>query len=35
VDRWITREVKWAEVKRVKLLGLDEIALNPVHGHFW
>jgi transposase len=28
VDRWIRREVKWAEVTRVKVLGLDEIALT-------
>jgi transposase len=34
VDRWITREVKWAEVKRVKLLGLDEIALKKGHRDF-
>jgi len=34
VDRWIKREVKWAEVKRVKLLGLDEIALKKGHRDF-
>jgi transposase len=34
VDRWISREVKWAEVKRVKLLGLDEIALKKGHRDF-
>lgn len=34
VDRWITQEVKWAEVKRVKLLGLDEIALKKGHRDF-
>ena len=28
VDRWINREVQWGEVKRVKILGLDEIALK-------
>jgi transposase len=28
VDRWISREVKWAEVKGMKILGLDEIALK-------
>jgi len=28
VERWIRREVKWAEVKRVKVLGLDEITLK-------
>ena len=34
VDRWISREVKWAEVKRVKVLGLDEIALKKGHRDF-
>jgi transposase len=34
VDRWISREVKWAEVKRVKILGLDEIALKKGHRDF-
>jgi transposase len=34
VDRWITQEVKWAEVKRVKILGLDEIALKKGHRDF-
>jgi transposase len=34
VDRWISREVQWAEVKRVKLLGLDEIALKKGHRDF-
>jgi transposase len=28
VARWLSREVKWAEVKGVKILGLDEIALK-------
>jgi transposase len=28
VDRWISREVKWAEVKGMKILGLDESALK-------
>ena len=28
VDRWISREVKWEEVKGVKILGLDELALK-------
>jgi transposase len=28
VDRWISREVNWTEVKGMKLLGLDEIALK-------
>jgi transposase len=31
VDRWISREVKWAEVKGMKILGLDEIALKKGH----
>jgi len=30
VDRWISTEVKWAEVKKVKVLGLDEIALKKL-----
>jgi transposase len=34
VDRWISREVRWAEVKRVKILGLDEIALKKGHRDF-
>jgi transposase len=34
VDRWISREVKWAEVKGVKILGLDEIALKKGHRDF-
>jgi transposase len=34
VDRWISTEVKWAEVKRVKILGLDEIALKKGHRDF-
>ena len=34
VDRWIERKVKWAEVKRVKTLGLDEIALKKGHRDF-
>jgi transposase len=34
VERWISREVQWAEVKRVKLLGLDEIALKKGHRDF-
>lgn len=34
VDRWISTEVKWAEVKRVKVLGLDEIALKKGHRDF-
>jgi transposase len=34
VDRWINREVQWAEVKGVKLLGLDEIALKKGHRDF-
>lgn len=27
-DRWMSREVKWAEVKGWKILGLDESALK-------
>jgi transposase len=34
VDRWISREVNWAEVKGVKILGLDEIALKKGHRDF-
>jgi transposase len=34
VDRWIKREVQWGEVKRVKILGLDEIALKKGHRDF-
>lgn len=34
VERWITQEVKWAAVKRVKVLGLDEIALKKGHRDF-
>jgi transposase len=34
VDRWINREVQWGEVKRVKILGLDEIALKKGHRDF-
>lgn len=34
VERWISGEVKWAEVKRVKILGLDEIALKKGHRDF-
>ena len=34
VERWISREVQWAEVKRVKILGLDEIALKKGHRDF-
>jgi len=34
VDRWISQEVQWAEVKRMKLLGLDEIALKKGHRDF-
>jgi transposase len=34
VDRWINGEVKWAEVKGVKILGLDEIALKKGHRDF-
>jgi transposase len=34
VDRWIRREVQWREVKRMKILGLDEIALKKGHRDF-
>jgi len=34
VERWISREVQWSEVKRVKILGLDEIALKKGHRDF-
>jgi transposase len=34
VDRWISREVNWAEVQGLKILGLDEIALKKGHRNF-
>ncbi len=34
VDRWINTEVKWAEVKGVKGVGLDERALKKGHQDF-
>jgi transposase len=34
VERWISQEVQWEEVKRVKILGLDEIALKKGHRDF-
>jgi transposase len=34
VDRWISREVNWAEVQGMKLLGLDELALKKGHRDF-
>jgi transposase len=34
LDRYISSEVNWDEVKRVKLLGLDEIALKKGHKDF-
>ena len=34
VERWISREVQWGEVKRVKILGIDEIALKKGHRDF-
>src|SRR5262249_28642200 len=33
-DRWISREVKGAEVRGVKIWGLDEIALKKGHRAF-
>jgi transposase len=34
VERWISREVQWGEVQRVKILGLEEIALKKGHRDF-
>jgi transposase len=34
VDRWISTAVQWAEVKGVKVLGLDEVALKKGHRDF-
>jgi transposase len=34
VDRWISREVNWAELKGMTILGLDEIALKKGHRDF-
>jgi transposase len=34
VERWISREVQWGEVKQVKILGIDEIALKKGHRDF-
>jgi transposase len=34
VDRWISREVQWAEVQGREILGLDEIALKKGHRDF-
>jgi transposase len=34
VDRWISREVSWAEVEGMTILGLDEIALKKGHRDF-
>jgi transposase len=34
VERWISRGVQWSEVKGVKILGLDEIALKKGHRDF-
>ena len=34
VDRWISREVNWAEVQGRKILGLDESALKKGHRDF-
>jgi transposase len=34
VERWISREVQWTGVKRMKILGLDEIALKKGHRDF-
>jgi transposase len=34
VERWVSRKVQWGEVKRMKILGLDEIALKKGHRDF-
>lgn len=34
LDRWIARKVDWRTLKRLRLLGLDEIALRKGHGDF-
>ena len=34
VDRWINREVNWAEVKGMRIVGLDESALKKGHRDF-
>jgi len=34
LDRWINGQVNWDEIKRVKILGLDEIALKKGHRDF-
>jgi transposase len=34
VDRWISRTVNWDEIKKVQVLGLDEIALKKGHRDF-
>jgi transposase len=34
LDRYLSSAVNWDEVKRVKLLGLDEIALKKGHKDF-
>lgn len=34
IERWINSEVNWAEIKRLKVLGLDEISLKKGHRDF-
>ncbi|MGK7644012.1 ISL3 family transposase, partial [Salmonella enterica] len=34
IDRWIARRVDWRTMKRLRLLGLDEIALRKGHQDF-
>ena len=34
LDRWIARKVDWRSLKRLRLLGLDEIALRKGHRDF-
>jgi transposase len=34
MDRWIAREVNWAEIESLEILGLDEIALKKGHRDF-
>lgn len=34
IDRWVARKVDWRTLKRLRLLGLDEIALRKGQGDF-